>query len=65
MVKMMVYKLLIGATFTVNLLALLLGDTDQQAGMAIFGVVAAAISRGRLRIRTIKHANGWRVRLRP
>ncbi len=44
MVKMMVYKLLIGATFTVNLLALLLGDTDQQAGMAIFGVVAAAIS---------------------
>ncbi len=22
-------------------------------------------SRGRLRIRTIKHANGWRVRLRP
>ena len=44
MMKIMVYKLLIGATFTVNLLALLLGDTDQQAGMAIFGMVAAAIS---------------------
>ena len=44
MVKMMVYRLLIGATFTANLLALLLGDTDQQAVTAIFGVVAAAIS---------------------
>ena len=44
MMKMKVYRLLIGATFTVNLLALLLGNTDQQAGMAIFGVVAAAIS---------------------
>ena len=42
--KMMVYRLLIGATFTANLLALLLGDTDQQAGTAIFGMVAAAIS---------------------
>ena len=44
MMKIMVYKLLIGATFTANLLALLLGDTDQQAGTAIFGMVAAAIS---------------------
>lgn len=44
MVKMMAYKLLIGATFIANLLALLLGDTDQQAGTAIFGMVAAAIS---------------------
>lgn len=44
MMKMKVYRLLIGATLTANLLALLLGDTDQQAGSAIFGMVAAAIS---------------------
>ena len=44
MMKMKVYRLLIGATLTANLLALLLGDTDQQAGTAIFGMVAAAIS---------------------
>ena len=44
MVKMMGYWLLIGASFTANLLALLLGDTDQQAAAAIFGMVAAAVS---------------------